>query len=52
MRDASVTQSRIAIAIIFAFVVVAAILGIATGSLTLGDLSPKVPPKSSPITVP
>ena len=44
--------ARVVVEIIFIFTVVAAVLGIATGSLTLGDLTPKIPPKSSPITVP
>ena len=51
-REKSTQSARIVVEVIFIVVVVAAILGVATGSLTLGDLSPKVPPKSSPITVP
>ena len=51
-REKPTQAARIVVEVIFIFVVVAAILGIATGSLTLGDLTPKIPPKSSPITVP
>jgi hypothetical protein len=44
--------ARIAVLLITLFMLVAGILGVATGSFTVDHFKPTVPPKSAPITVP
>lgn len=45
-------MARAAVLLVTLFVLIAGILGLASGTFTVEHFKPTVPPKSSPITVP
>ena len=52
-RDAEEAgMARAAVLLVTLFVLIAGILGLASGTFTVEHFKPTVPPKSSPITVP
>ena len=46
------SSAAAAVILVLVFILAAAVLGFATGTIKIGNTVPPIPPKSSPITVP